>query len=105
MSYAANTGQIHNVTFELDGRKCTIMLEDKLDVNLSIFTVLKQGEDVELMIGWDKDACYKFVFAIVNRQRKAIFWKLFSQQNSRGSQESRECQDSFIYQVEGNELV
>ena len=77
LSYAANTGQIHNVTFELDGRKCTIMLEDKLDVNSSILTVLEQGEDVEEMIGWDRDARYKFILPLSIGNEKLYFGSSF----------------------------
>ena len=69
----ANT--VHSVTFELSHRKCSVLLENGLDV--TICDVLKDGEDVQEMIGWDENNQYKYTLSVSTGGEKLFFGSSF----------------------------
>lgn len=71
---------IQNITFELNGKKCSVSLKgNNLGIQSTIMDVLRNGEDVKDLIGWSEYSRYKFTVFQCGDER-LYFGNSFSKQ-------------------------
>ena len=73
------TSMIRNITFELKDQKCTVSLKGDLSMDSTILDVLKNGEDVQDLIGWEEQSRYRYTVLQIGNE-KLYFGNSFSNQ-------------------------